>query len=206
VSAGAADDAAPGGNAPGEAVPAGTARGVAGPEPVVAVTAQVEGGATVAAVAAAAPDTGDGDAPAAVAVAVAQPGEAPQVADLDLHAFSELWPAVIDSLREESGMLAAALQAAHPARLGSGELTLAWPETAGLHRRKAEDVANREAIARAIRAVTGTSLRLAHEIRSDAAEIPAAAPILSEDEVIERFQKEFDAEILSDDEAESREP
>jgi DNA polymerase III subunit gamma/tau len=175
------------------------------PSATVAVAAQVEGGPTVTAVAAAGPEQEGGRTPAAVAVAVAEPGAAPQVADLDLHAFADLWPAVLDSLREESGMLAAALQAARPARLGEGELTLAWPETAGLHRRKAEDAANREAIARAIRAVTGTSLRLAHEIRSDAAEMPAAAPVLSEDEVIERFQKEFDAEILSDDEAESRE-
>jgi hypothetical protein len=54
--------------------------------------------------------------------------------------------------------------------------------------------------------VTGTSLRLAHEIRADAPDGPAGGPALSEDELIERFQKEFDAEILSDEDDQPREP
>jgi DNA polymerase-3 subunit gamma/tau len=126
---------------------------------------------------------------------------------LELRSFAELWPAVLETLGQESAMLAAALQAARPARLDGGELTLAWPQTHGLHRRKAEDLSNRDAIARAIRAVTGTSLRLAHEIRAEAAgEAAAGPPTLSEDELIERFQKEFDAEILSDEDESPREP
>jgi hypothetical protein len=61
--------------------------------------------------------------------------------------------------------------------------------------------------ARAIRAVTGASVRLAHEIRAEAeGEAPAGPPTLSEDELIERFQKEFDAEILSDEDEPPREP
>jgi DNA polymerase-3 subunit gamma/tau len=141
----------------------------------------------------------EGDS-ATVAVAVAD-------GELELSSFAELWPAVLEALGQESAMLAAALQAAQPARLDGGELTLAWPETHGLHRRKAEDVSNRDAIGRAIRAVTGTSLRLAHELRAEAAgEAPAGPPTLSEDELIERFQKEFDAEILSDEDESPREP
>jgi DNA polymerase-3 subunit gamma/tau len=113
---------------------------------------------------------------------------------------------VLETLGQESAMLAAALQAARPARLDSGELTLAWPETHGLHRRKAEDLSNRDAIARAIRAVTGTSLRLAHEIGAASTDgAPTGPPTLSEDELIERFQKEFDAEILSDEDESSQE-
>jgi DNA polymerase-3 subunit gamma/tau len=137
---------------------------------------------------------------ATVAVAVAD-------RELALDSFAELWPAVLEALGQESAMLAAALQAARPARLDGGELTLAWPETHGLHRRKAEDVSNRDAIARAIRAVTGTSLRLSHEVVEPEAEgeAPAGLPTLSEDELIERFQKEFDAEILSDEDESSRE-
>jgi DNA polymerase III subunit gamma/tau len=146
---------------------------------------------------------------AAVAVAARVEGEAVAVAvaELDLDSFADLWPAVLEALGQESAMLAAALQAARPARLDGGELTLAWPETHGLHRRKAEDVSNRDAIARAIRAVTGTSLRLAHEIRAEAqGEASVGPPTLSEDELIERFQKEFDAEILSDEDESPREP
>ena len=49
-------------------------------------------------------------------------------------------------------------------------------------------------IGRAIRAVTGASLRLAHEMRAESAE--AGAPGLSDEELIERFVEEFEAEIL----------
>ena len=129
--------------------PAPARRGPAGgaptraPEATVAVAAHVEGATTT------------------VAVAVAEADAPAQVAALELHSVAELWPAVLDSLRQENGMLAAALHAAHPARLGEGELTLAWPTDARAASRKAEDPSNRDAIARAIRAVTGTSLRLA---------------------------------------------
>jgi DNA polymerase III subunit gamma/tau len=155
----------------------------------------------------------DGAGEATVAVAAHVDGDSATVAvavadgELELGSFAELWPAVLEALGQESAMLAAALQAAQPARLDGGELTLAWPQTHGLHRRKAEDLSNRDAIARAIRAVTGTSLRLAHEIRAEAAgDTPAGPPTLSEDELIERFQKEFDAEILSDEDESPREP
>src|SRR4051812_49454267 len=40
-------------------------------------------------------------------------------------------------------------------------LTIAWPESSAFSKRKAEDPANRELIAGAIRAVTGSSLRIA---------------------------------------------
>jgi DNA polymerase-3 subunit gamma/tau len=167
--------------------PARTAEGPAA-EATVAVAAHVEGETTT------------------VAVAVAEDDGPAQVAELELHSFAELWPAVLETLGQESAMLAAALQAARPARLDSGELTLAWPETHGLHRRKAEDLSNRDAIARAIRAVTGTSLRLAHEIGAASTDgAPTGPPTLSEDELIERFQKEFDAEILSEEDESSQE-
>jgi DNA polymerase III subunit gamma/tau len=136
---------------------------------------------------------------AAVAV-VEPPGEEPVVAavGMDLDAFAELWPAVIASIQEERPLLAEHLRVARPSALGDGELTLAWAETAGLSKRKAEDAANRELIGRAIRAVTGASLRLAHELAADA---PATAEqTLTADELIERFVEEFEAEILEDPE------
>ena len=101
------------------------------------------------------------------------PGAEPIVAavGLDLDGFAELWPAVIESIQGERPLLAEHLKVARPSALGDGELTLAWAETHGLSRRKAEDPPNRELIGRAIRAVTGASLRLAHEMR--AADAPA---------------------------------
>jgi DNA polymerase-3 subunit gamma/tau len=146
--------------------------------------------------------------PAVAAVAVIEPdapGAEPIVAavGLDLDGFAELWPAVIESIQGERPLLAEQLKVAHPSALGDGELTLAWAETQGLSRRKAEDASNRELIVRAIRAVTGASLRLAHEMRADVPQV--SAPTLSEDELIERFVEDFEAEILPAPETESEE-
>ena len=104
----------------------------------------------------------------------------------------------IESIQAERPLLAEHLKVARPSALGNGELTLAWAETAGLSKRKAEDAANRELIVRAIRAVTGAGLRLAHELAADTPE--ESAPTLSHDELVERFVEEFEAEILEDPE------
>jgi hypothetical protein len=119
---------------------------------------------------------------------------------LNLASFTELWPAVLESIQEERPVLAESLKVARPASLSDGELTLAWAETHGLSKRKAEDAANRELIGRAIRAVTGASLRLAHELREEGAQEEQAT--LSTDELIERFVEEFEAEILPEEDPE----
>jgi DNA polymerase III subunit gamma/tau len=149
-------------------------------------------------------------APAVAAVAVVEP-EAPAAepsfsasVELSPAAFAELWPAVLESLQEEAPHLAAVLQSAQPSQVDESELTIAWPESAGFFKRKAEDPASKETIVRAIRAVTGTSLRLAYELRDDAALAAApSAPRLSEEELVNRFVEEFDAEVLPPEEESS---
>jgi DNA polymerase-3 subunit gamma/tau len=99
-------------------------------------------------------------------------------------------------------MLASLLEDARPASLADQGLTLAWPESSAFLKRKAEDPTNRDLIAGAIRAVTGSSLRLAYELRADHEVMtPAAAaqPALSEDDLVKRFMDEFDAEELPPD-------
>ncbi len=144
-------------------------------------------------------------APAVTAVAVVDPDSpAPEPSfsagvELDLAAFGQVWPAVVESLRRETPMLAALLEDAAPAALAGEGLTLAWPESSAFLKRKAEDPANRELIAKAIRTVTGSSLRLAYALRAEGEPVPVAAtaaPALSEDELVERFMTEFDAEEL----------
>jgi DNA polymerase-3 subunit gamma/tau len=96
-------------------------------------------------------------------------------------------------------MLAGLLEDAQPAELAGDGLTLAWPQSSAFSKRKAEDAANRDLIARAIRSVTGSSLRLAYELRADhelVAPAAAAAPALSEEDLVKRFMDEFDAEEL----------
>jgi DNA polymerase-3 subunit gamma/tau len=121
--------------------------------------------------------------------------------ELSLEAFNRVWPAVLDRLATDSPMLAAVLREARPAELAGNGLTLAWPETSSFSKRQADDPAKRELLAHAIRAVTGASLRLAHEIRAEhevpgTGAAPAAEPQLSDEELVERFMAEFDAEEL----------
>jgi DNA polymerase-3 subunit gamma/tau len=144
-------------------------------------------------------------APAVAAVAVVDPG-APQTTptfsagvELSLEAFGDVWPAVVESLRADAPMLASLLDDAQPASLAGEGLTLAWPESSAFSKRKAEDPANRDLIAGAIRAVTGSSLRLAYALRADHEVVAAATagePALSEEDLVKRFMDEFDAEEL----------
>ncbi len=197
----------------------------------VAVTAQVEGQPPVAAAATlpGASEGGRGEAtaraeqaaaavsaelatdadpaPAVAAVAIVEPeAPAPEPSfaagvELSPDVLAELWPAVLESLQEEAPLLAAVLQGARPAGVDGGELTLAWPESAGFFKRKAEDPASKETIARVIRAVTGSTLRLAYELRDDATLATGpAAPQLTEEELVNRFVEEFDAEVLPPEE------
>ncbi|MGH2949879.1 MAG: hypothetical protein ACRDPC_27065, partial [Solirubrobacteraceae bacterium] len=153
-------------------------------EAAAAVREQVAPGAEVTAVAVVEPDAPAGE----------------PALELSLAAFAELWPAVLESLEGESPRLAALLRQARPLALGGDGLTLAWPESAAFSKRQVEDPAKRELIAQSIRAVTGASLRLAHELHSDDQVEPAGAP-LSDDELVERFKQEFGAEELPTEES-----
>jgi DNA polymerase-3 subunit gamma/tau len=140
------------------------------------VRAEVEPDAAVSAVAVVEPDAPAGEASL----------------ELSLASFTELWPAVLESIEAESPRLAALLRQAQPHELADDGLTIAWPESAAFSKRQAEEPAKREVIASAVRAVTGASLRLAHELRDDA--VPAPADSLSDEELVERFKQEFSAE------------
>jgi len=151
--------------------------------------------------------TEDDPTPAVTATATVDPESPPPAASLELSLarFGESWPAIIEELREGTPMLAAALEDCAPAALSDDGLTLAWPESSSFLKRKAEDPANRDLLVRAIRSVTGSSLRLAYELRSDSDPLPAmaaaaaATPKLSEEDLVQRFMEEFDAEELPPD-------
>ena len=85
---------------------------------------------------------------------------------------ASLWPAVVESLREETPMLAALLEDCAPASLAGDGLTLAWPESSAFLKRKAEDPANRDLIAKAIR--SGHRLLAAARLRAARGGRPAA--------------------------------
>jgi DNA polymerase III subunit gamma/tau len=140
--------------------------------------------------------TDDDPAPTVTAVATVEP-DAPTPepsfsagVELSLAAFEELWPAVLDTLEGESPRVAHLLRQARPTALEAQDLTLAWPESAAFSKRQAEEPAKHELIAQSIKAITGTSLRLAHELRAD--QEVAEAP-LSDDDLVDRFKREFSA-------------
>jgi DNA polymerase-3 subunit gamma/tau len=155
---------------------------------VVAASAELDGGPTVTAVAVIEPDGEVSEPEVRVGV------------ELDLDGVAEVWPAVLANMQDRSPMLHALMENARPSGLDGGELTLSWAESAAFSKRKAEEPACRAQIAEAIRAVTGSSLRLAYALSDDAAPEAHGAVALSEDELIARFKAEFAAEELPADE------
>ncbi len=182
----AAREAAPAAAAPqASSQPAGEARA----EPphgeasaIVAASAEIDGGPAVTAVAVVEPDGQVSEPEVRVGV------------ELDLSGVTELWPAVLADVQERSPALYAAMQDARPSALSNGELTLSWAESAAFSKRRAEDASCREQIATAIRSVTGTSLRVAYALAEE--DVTAAPPRPSDDELVDAFMREFDAEEL----------
>ncbi|HYM57003.1 MAG TPA: DNA polymerase III subunit gamma/tau [Solirubrobacteraceae bacterium] len=135
------------------------------------------------------PEQAEGQAdPAVTAVAVVEPK------DLDLASVAELWPAVVETAEADNRLVGAVLAHAKPTALEGDELRLAL--AGKTNKALAEDPAKRDLIAKAVRTVTGSSLRLAYELRADAELDVPDAPELSEEELIERFVTEFEAEEL----------
>jgi DNA polymerase-3 subunit gamma/tau len=131
---------------------------------------------------------------AAAAVDAAPPGET------DLGGIAAVWPAVLQTLKSEHGALKATIfQDATPSRLAGGELVVSFPPSAAFSKRKADDRAYCEALAEAVRSVTGTAVLLRCELAEEEPEgeaAPAHAPIMSEEELIDRLKSEFDAEEI----------
>jgi DNA polymerase-3 subunit gamma/tau len=121
----------------------------------------------------------------------------------DLDELVESWPAVVETVRADKPLLSAVIAKARPVAVDRRELRLAFRPEADFLRRKAQDQANRHAVAEALRTVTGHSFGLAYELREDME--PAAEPATSEDELIARFLAEFDAEELSAEELNAKE-
>ena len=82
----------------------------------------------------------------------AEPRENPPA---DLQSTLELWPAVVEHVRERNAMLAALLADAKPIAITEGDLTLAFPAGADFLKRKAAQDEHRRMTVEALRAVCG---------------------------------------------------
>jgi len=123
---------------------------------------------------------------------------APEVEALDLARLLEMWPAVIEQVRQSGGeVLSRALEAARPIDVDAdgGILKLGFPPSAAFNKRKAEAQEARDRIAEALGTVVGERLRPVY-VLLDREPDPASAA-LSDEELVARLKAEFDAEELS---------
>jgi DNA polymerase-3 subunit gamma/tau len=122
------------------------------------------------------------------------------VESLPGEALDGLWPAVLESVRADHGLLGAVFDEAVPAILTEEELTLAFASTAAFLKRKAEDPDNRAMLIDTLRRLSGRRYRVSFELREDlpAQEGLGAGPP-TEEEIMARLVEELDAEELPED-------
>ena len=125
--------------------------------------------------------------------------QTPTGADPDIQRIRDLWPAAVDAVREENGMVGAFLQAAQPADLEGETLTLAFAPDATFGKKKCED--NRAVLQTALRALTGRALQIKCECRELEATAPGGAVTLSHDELVDRLKEQFGAKEVFDEPA-----
>jgi len=131
----------------------------------------------------------------AIAVAVAPAEGPPSVGEM-----RELWPAV---LQELGGGLGDMLGGTVPLTVEDDRLTVAFSQTMVVLFKHADKPANRDAVAAAVRAVTGRALRVKYELRTEEElELEGEEPgfALSESELIDRIVGELDATEIDDPE------
>jgi DNA polymerase-3 subunit gamma/tau len=150
------------------------------------------------------------DAPAATAEAGQAPAASAEVEQelVELERVAELWPAVVDRVREAGSELQSTFfAAARPVAIeGDGparSLVIGFPPSAAFNKRKAESQEARECLTAAVQTIVGERLRPAYLLLDDEVVDAAAGDgQLSEEELIARLKAEFDAEEF--DEAEDR--
>jgi DNA polymerase-3 subunit gamma/tau len=147
-----------------------------------------------------APRPQGGTSAVAAPAVVAEPEEEEQpvmVAAPELARVQELWPAVLETVRAQNGMVAALLADARPTSLADGRLTVAFPADAEFSRRKAE--ANADLLRGALQGLSGSSLGIVFELGREVAPEPATR-VLGEEELLKRLKDEFGATEVFDEE------
>jgi DNA polymerase III subunit gamma/tau len=129
-------------------------------------------------------------------------------ASVDIERVVELWPAVVDQVRDSgSAMLSSLFDEAKPIGIDEerGVLRIGFPASAKFNKKKAESSANLERMADAIGAIVGTRLRPAYELIDGPGEEgePEEKTEMSEEELVDLVKDSFDAsEVLPDEERE----
>ena len=124
----------------------------------------------------------------------------------------ELWPAVVDHLRESgSEMLSSLFDGARPLGVDEkrSQLRIGFPASAKFNKRKAEAHGNIERMAESLLAVAGVRLKPAYELIEGEPESSGegeGATAMAEEEIIELLKSKFDASevVAEEDDDESR--
>ena len=124
----------------------------------------------------------------------------------ELDGVVELWPGVLDEMRQQgAGLLSAVVGHARPVGLDADArtLTIAFPPDSAFNLRKADGKESREVVANAIGTVLGAPLRPVFTMLEEGAhETDADQAAAGGDDLLERFVTEFDAEVVADEEPE----
>ncbi|HTR72526.1 MAG TPA: hypothetical protein VMG80_02945, partial [Solirubrobacteraceae bacterium] len=136
------------------------------------------------------------EVPASEAPASEVPAETLASPATDLLALVELWPAVIELVLAEHALCGAVIADTRPIGVAGEDLTVGFPTGAEFLKKKAEDPANRQIVTEALRQVAGGRWRISYELdpELDVAGEGGAARAYTEEEWIERFKAELDAE------------
>jgi DNA polymerase-3 subunit gamma/tau len=188
---------------------------VAHAEPVAATAGASASAAQSAPAPVAQPAVGSAEpvaAPEAQAAAAAAPApEEPEPAPddpagppiaLDLDRVRTLWPAIVDTVCKENGMVGAFLADARPIGVSANRLAVCFPPGAGFAKKKVET--NRVLVQTALRGLTGTLLEIDYELGGDdfddAPHMAAANDgLLSDEELLERLKQDFGAREVFDE-------
>jgi DNA polymerase III subunit gamma/tau len=152
-----------------------------------------------------------GSAPPAPPSADPSPDQTTAVAagTIEIEHVVELWPAVVDHLRDSgSEMLSTLFDDARPLAIDEDRsmLRIGFPASAKFNKRKAESPANIERMTEAIAAITGHGLRPAYELIEEENEAARreGSPKMTEEDLIDLIKDNFDAsEVVPDDARES---
>jgi DNA polymerase-3 subunit gamma/tau len=145
-------------------------------------------------------DRGVGAAKTTAAVGVA-------IATIDIRRMVELWPAVVEHLRQSGAeMLSTLFEGARPLAIDEERaiVRVGFPSSAKFNKRKAEAPANVERMTEAINAVVGEQLRPAYELTDDEKAPKAGGEgtsELAEEELIDLIKTKFDAREVHEGEA-----
>jgi len=116
---------------------------------------------------------------------------------VDVAKIRDLWPAAVEAVDAENGMVAALLATATPVEVDGERLKLAFAPDATFGKKKCED--NRQLLQTALRALTGSAFQIECECR-ELTEDEGPAPVtLSHDELVERLKEQFGAKEVFDD-------